>query len=179
MRRGVIMRKGSVIIYTGQGKGKTTSALGLALVHWAEGASVLVLQFIKGGWRYGELETAAALGSRFVIRQTGLGFVRFAGPQEKSIHREAARQALEEAGRSLTKYDLVVLDEVIYAVGFGLLTASEVGEVVQKRPPNVTLVLTGRNAPALLVDLADVVVETVDVRHHARSGVVAQKGIEF
>jgi len=173
------MQRGPLIIYTGNGKGKTTAALGLALDCWARGGRVLVLQFIKGGWRYGELEAAAALGARFAIRQGGLGFVRFAGPEEKAVHREAARQALADARRCLGEYDLVVLDEIIYAVGFGLLTVGEVEEVVRDRPPGMSLVLTGRNAPAELVALADEVVEAVEIRHHARSGVPAQKGIEF
>ncbi|MDA8333697.1 MAG: cob(I)yrinic acid a,c-diamide adenosyltransferase [Peptococcaceae bacterium] len=170
---------GPVVIYTGHGKGKTTSALGAALDVWARGGSVLVLQFIKGGWRYGELAAAAALGSRFTVRQAGLGFVRFAGPEEKAAHRESARRALAEAERSLGQYDLVVLDEVIYAVGFGLLTVEEVVSLVRARPPAVTLVLTGRNAPFALVELADAVFEAVEVRHHAGAGVGAQKGIEY
>jgi len=167
------------VIYTGHGKGKTTTALGMALGVWAGGGSVLVLQFIKGGRRYGELISAAALGERFAIRQAGLGFVRFAGPEEKAAHREAARRALAEAEKILSRYDLVVLDEIIYAVGFGLLTAGEVARVVRSRPPGTTLVLTGRDAPAELVELADAVYEAVEVRHHARAGVKAVRGIEY
>jgi len=173
------MGEGKVVIFTGNGKGKTTSALGLALDCWAGGGRVLVLQFIKGGWRYGELKAAAALGERFRLVQGGLGFVRSAGPEQRAAHREAALRTLRDARESLAAYDLVVLDEAIYAVGFGLLTVAEVAEVVRNRPPRATLVLTGRNAPDELVALADEVVEAVEVKHHARAGVPAQRGIEF
>ncbi|MCL5935165.1 MAG: cob(I)yrinic acid a,c-diamide adenosyltransferase, partial [Firmicutes bacterium] len=108
--------RGLVIVFTGNGKGKTTAALGMALRAWGQGMKILVLQFIKGGWVYGELLASGKLEG-LEIRQLGEGFIRGSGKDEE-VHRQAAREALEETREEIAsgRWDMVILDEIIYAV---------------------------------------------------------------
>lgn len=171
-------KKGLVLVFTGDGKGKTTAALGMGLRAWGQGMKVLVLQFIKGGWKYGELNAAQKLAPGFEIRQLGEGFT-WVGEEE--THREAARLALAEASKEMSqgKYDLIVLDEILYALKFGLITLEEVLALIDQKPPQLHLVLTGRDAPPEIVERADLVTEMKEVKHHFRKGIKAQRGIEF
>lgn len=174
-------KKGLVVVNTGNGKGKTTAALGTALRAWGQGLKVLVLQFIKGGWKYGELKAAERLGEGFEIRQMGEGFIK--GPQDNSLeeHRRAAREALSQARREIFsgKYDLIVLDEILYAVHYGLVELSELLNIIKERPSGLHLILTGRYAPPEIIEAADLVTEMVEVKHPFASGLPAQKGIEY
>lgn len=171
----------NMAIFTGNGKGKTTSALGEGLKVWGEGGKVLVLQFIKGATVYGELKAAKQLGPDFSIRQMGLGFVRFATEKELEKHRAAAKQALAEAGEMIKSgdYDLVILDEILYCLKFGLFGAEDVVDLMKHKPGGLRLILTGRGAPEELISRADTVVEAREIKHHLTKGVKAQKGIEF
>lgn len=169
-------RRGLVIVHTGDGKGKTTAALGLAIRAWGAGLRVLILQFIKGGRRSGELEALDALNIE--VRQLGLGFTN---KGDLSEHKAAAQAAIDSARREVVSgaWDLIILDEINYAVKFGLLDAQEVLELIRLRPPQMHLVFTGREALPELIDAADLVTEMKLIKHPFRSGVAAQAGIEF
>lgn len=176
-------RQGLVMVHTGNGKGKTTAALGLAFRAWGQGLRILVLQFIKGNWKYGELKTAEALAPRLIIRPLGEGFVQRTQEQreEKEAHQAAAAEALKEANDALTsgEWDMVILDEINYAVHFGLVSVEQVLDLVEAKPPTVHLVLTGRNAREELIEKADLVTEMREIKHPYQKGIKAQQGIEF
>lgn len=179
-------RRGLILINTGPGKGKTTAALGTAMRAAGNGMRVLVLQFLKGSWHYGELDAAEALerslgpGS-FAIRQLGRGFVKVGGaeadPEDLRLVAEAWRAS--EAAILSGDYDLIVLDEILYTIGYGMLAAETVAEVLRRKPEMLHVILTGRNAHALLVELADTVTEMREVKHAYTKGILAQRGIEF
>jgi cob(I)alamin adenosyltransferase len=174
-------RQGLILVNTGNGKGKTTAALGLGMRAWGQGFRVLVVQFIKGSWKYGELETAKALAPNFVIRQMGEGFVRKATGDDKEEHRLAAEEALQEAKREMAsnQWDMIILDEINYAIKFGIVSLETVLELLETKPQALHLVLTGRDAPLEIVDKADVVTEMKEIKHPYKKGIKAQKGIEF
>ena len=176
-------RQGLVIVHTGDGKGKTTAALGLALRAWGSGLRVLILQFIKGGQRYGELEAIKALKdvrNTIEVRQCGLGFTR-RDESRKVEHIAAAKEAIREAEQEIVSgaWDLIILDEINYAVKFGLLETEDVLRLVNEKPQNLHLVLTGRDAAPELVAAADLVTEMKLVKHPFQKGIKAQLGIEF
>lgn len=170
-----------IVVLTGEGKGKSTSALGMAMRAVGQGLKVAVLQFIKGSWRYGELETAARLAPDLIIRPLGEGFVHV-DPE----HPDPNDVACAERGWQVCKeallsgeYDMVVLDEVNLAISYGLLPVEEVIGVLNQRPGHVHVVLTGRDAPPALVEIADLVTEMVEIKHPYRKGLTARRGIEF
>lgn len=173
-------RKGLVIVHTGDGKGKTTAALGLALRAVGQGLTVSMIQFIKGSWKYGELEAPKFLPG-FEIKPMGRGFVGIGG---KAPDPEDVKLALEtfEAGKNIVNSgtrDVVILDEVNCAVSLGLVPVEAVLELIAKKPPEVHLILTGRGASREVIDAADLVTEMREIKHPYKTGVKAQKGIEF
>lgn len=177
-------RKGLVLVHTGEGKGKTTAAIGLAVRAWGDGFRILILQFIKGSWKYGELSTLKALAEidgRIEIRPTGIGFTRNASSEEMAVHREKAQTALQEALTEMTsgQWDMIILDEINYALKFGLLEEQEVLELLSQKPTELHLVLTGRHALPAIIDCADLVTEMRLIKHPFQKGIRAQKGIEF
>ena len=174
--------EGQTSIITGNGKGKTTTALGIALQYWGSGKKVLILQFIKGASEYGELKASRIMGPGFEVVQMGLGFVGRASGDELIEHKNAARQAIEQAKKSITSgaADLIVLDEVLYCIKFGLISTEDVIEnMLKPKPANLALILTGRDAPSALIDMADIVIEAKEIKHHYKQGITAQPGIEF
>lgn len=176
-------RKGLLIVITGEGKGKTTSALGLALRAYGNNLKILILQFIKGGQSYGELFAMDKLCKNdggIVIKQAGLGFTRRKNGEEER-HKEAAKLALEDAKNALKsdKWDMIILDEILYAVKFNLVTEEELFSLIDLKSENAHLVLTGRGASDALIEKADLVSEIVCVKHPFQAGVAAQVGIEF
>jgi len=173
--------KGLTLVFTGSGKGKTTAALGMALRAWGQGMKVLIIQFIKGGWKYGELKAAEKLGPGFEMRQMGEGFIKDAAGEGLEAHRAAAQKALAEARQAVREpgYDLVILDEINYALHYRLVELADVLEMIRSKPPGLHLVLTGRNAAPEVVELADLVTEMKEIKHPYSSGVKAQKGIEY
>ena len=179
------MEKGLVIVHTGDGKGKTTAALGLAIRAWGDGLRVLILQFIKGGWKYGELATLqklAEIDGRIEIRQCGDGFTqRDASEEKQEEHRAMAAAALQEAKTAIASgdWDMVILDEINYAVKFNLIAIEDVLAIVKEKPDTLHLVLTGREARPALVEVADLVTEMKLVKHPFQKGIKAQKGVEF
>ncbi|SHJ64342.1 cob(I)alamin adenosyltransferase [Propionispora hippei DSM 15287] len=173
--------KGLVIVHTGNGKGKTTAALGMALRAWGQGMRVLILQFIKGGWEYGELKAAEKLGPNLVIRQMGEGFVRGSSESMMEEHKQAAAEAMQAAGEELAsgRWDMVVLDEINYAIGMDLISEEAALQLISHKPDLVHVVLTGRNARPKIIETADLVTEMKEVKHPYKAGIKAQKGVEF
>jgi len=174
--------KGLVIVYTGDGKGKTTAALGMALRAAGHGKKTLIVQFIKNFQNYGELKFIKKYDCGIEIKTMGKGYVQIKGdkfPFEE--HVKAAQQALQFAkDKILSKeYDIIVLDEINIALDKKLLTLKEVTELIQQKPPDLHLVLTGRNAPKKLIQLADLVSEVKEIKHPYKMGILAQKGIEY
>ncbi len=174
-------RRGLILINTGPGKGKTTAALGTALRAVGCGMKVLVLQFIKGSWHYGELDAVEAFGGSLVLKQMGRGFVKIGGAEPDPEDVRLVQAAWDEARAAIDcgEWDLVVLDEINYAISYGMLDAAEVAEALKKKPEMVHVILTGRNAHPLLVELADTVTEMREVKHAYQKGILAQRGIEY
>jgi len=171
--------KGLLMVYSGNGKGKTTAALGLALRSVGHGRRVLMLQFMKGGDSYGEC-CAARMLPGFEIVQKGLpSFVDRTNPDPESLR--LAAEAMDLAREALTspQYDLVVLDELNVALDFGLVTLADVLALLDARRPDLDVVVTGRRAHPEIVRRADMVSEVLEIKHHYQQGVEAKKGIEY
>lgn len=174
-------RRGLLLINTGPGKGKTTAALGTALRAVGNGMRVLVLQFLKGSWHYGELDAVEAFGDRFVMKQMGRGFVKVGGADTDPEDIRLVEQAWEEARAAIQsgEWDMVVLDEINYAISYKMLDPQIVADTLRNRPEMVHVILTGRNAHPLLVEMADTVTEMREVKHAYQKGILAQRGIEY
>ena len=175
-------RKGLIIVHTGPGKGKTTAALGTAFRAIGQGLKVLMVQFIKGSWHYGELETAEMLGSdRIEILPMGRGFVKVGAekPDLEDVRKveEAWNFAVERILHG--EYDLIILDEVNYALSYKMLEPEKILEVLRQKPPMLHVILTGRNAHPKIVEAADLVTEMREVKHPYQKGIEAQRGIEY
>jgi cob(I)alamin adenosyltransferase len=173
------LERGLIQVYTGNGKGKTTAALGLAFRAAGRELMVCMIQFMKGGGPYGEHLAAPRLAPYLTIIQTGReGWVNRDNPDPEDLR--LAHEALALAKQALTggKYDLVILDEINGAVGFGLITVDEVLPLLETKPHNVELVLTGRNAHERIMAAADLVTEMREVKHYYKAGVPARTGIE-
>lgn len=180
------MSKGMVHVYTGDGKGKTTAALGLALRAWGAGRRVKIIYFDKGGDFYSERTALDRLGPGLTYRAFGLeradlsvgGRFRFGNSQ---ADRAAAREALECAHREATngEYDLLVLDELVTSIGSNLVSLEQALAIIQAKRPDLELVLTGRRCPPALAERADLVSEIREAKHYFKAGVPARKGIDF
>jgi cob(I)alamin adenosyltransferase len=173
------LEQGCVQVYTGNGKGKTTAALGLALRAVGRGLKVCVFQFIKGGGRYGEHLAAEKLAPLMTIIQTGKpGWVN---TKDITEDRYIAQEALAQAKELLTSglYDLFICDEINGAVGFGLVDVEQVLGLISSKPETTELVLTGRNAHQRVIDAADLVTEMTEIKHYYKAGVPARTGIEM
>lgn len=174
-------RRGYLVVLTGDGKGKTTSALGMAVRAIGQGIKVIMLQFLKGTWKYGELETAGRLAPDLTIRPLGEGFVHVdpVNPDPKDV--ACAQRAWEVCKQTLAagEYGMVIFDELNTTISYGLLPVDEVITVLKQRPPQIHVVVTGRDARPEMVELADLVTEMREIKHPYRSGVTARKGIEY
>ena len=175
------VRRGLIIVNTGPGKGKTTAAMGTALRAVGNGMKVLMLQFLKGSWHYGELDAVKAFGDSFVMKQLGRGFVKVGGAETDPEDIRMVEEAWEESRNEILsgKWDLVILDEINYAVSYGMLDPAKVAEALRNKPDMVHVILTGRNAHPTIVELADTVTEMRQVKHAYEKGVMAQRGIEY
>jgi cob(I)alamin adenosyltransferase len=174
--------KGLLIVYTGPGKGKTTCALGTAFRAVGQGLRVLMVQFIKGSWHYGELDAAKMLGDeKFEIRPMGRGFVKVGGAETDPEDIRLAEECWETGREAIysAKYDLVILDEINYTIGYKMLDALKVVEELKGRPEQVHVICTGRNAHPLLIEQADLVTEMKEVKHPYTKGILAQRGIDY
>lgn len=178
-----MLKKGLTIIFTGDGKGKTTASLGMALRASGQRKKVLIVQFIKNFKDYGELKFAKKFPSANIeIKSFGQGYVGIRGDKKpKEVHIEAAKNALEFAEEKIKskKYFMVILDEVNVALTLKLLEVEEIVRLVRLKPKNLHLVLTGRNAPKKILQLADLVTEMKEIKHPFKKGILAQEGIEF
>ncbi|OGL44014.1 MAG: cob(I)yrinic acid a,c-diamide adenosyltransferase [Candidatus Schekmanbacteria bacterium RBG_16_38_11] len=172
---------GLVQVYTGNGKGKTTAALGLALRAAGHRLKVYILQFMKGDKGYGEVRAIKLLAPFITIKQSGLcTFVDRGKPSREDIR--LARQGLETARKIIKsgKYDLVILDEINCALDYKLIKLEDVMDLIAGKPPCVELVLTGRNAHKKVIARADLVTEMKEIKHYYRNrNISSRKGIEF
>jgi cob(I)alamin adenosyltransferase len=171
-------RKGLLLVYTGHGKGKTTAALGIVFRALGRGLKVAVVQFIKGKWKTGERTYAESLPDlTFLVM--GRGFTWES--DDLSRDKEAARKAWEESSALIRagEHAIVVLDELTYVINYDFVPLSEVLTVLRERPPHVHVVVTGRNAPDEMVEMADLVTEMKSIKHPFEKGIAAQPGIDF
>jgi len=171
-----------VIVYTGEGKGKTTASLGMALRAVGYNMKVCMVQFVKGSWFTGELNGSRLLAPNFRIIRAGKGFVGIMDDKEPfSKHRTAAKEALRMSEEVISSglYDIVILDEINYALSRKLIGARAVLRLIRRRPVHVSLVLTGRGAPQPIIDAADLVTNMQKIKHPYDKGMTARKGIDF
>ena len=171
--------KGLIFVYTGNGKGKTTAALGQAMRLLGYGSKVFMMQFMKDG-KYGEAMCAEKYLPNFLCCQCGLGsFVVKGSPTPTDI--ELAQQGLETAADAVAsgKYSLVILDEIIVAIEFKLIPIGRVLEILKNKPEEVNIILTGRNAQSEIIELADMVSEIREIKHHYSQGIKGKTGIEY
>lgn len=174
--------KGLVIVYTGDGKGKTTAALGVALRAAGHGKRTLIIQFIKSFKDYGELKFVKKYDCGIEIKTLGKGYVKIKGDRFPfKEHVKAAKQALKFAEDQILseKYDIIVLDEINIALDKKLLSIQEVINLIKQKPRDLHLILTGRSAPKEMIQLADLVSEVKEIKHPFRKGVLAQRGVEY
>ena len=174
--------KGLVIVYTGGGKGKTPAALGLALRAIGYNHKVCMIQFIKGSWHYGEMDSSKKLVPELELIAVGKGFVGIMddkSPREE--HEKIAEEAIKICKEKISSrnFDLVILDEVNYAIDLGLINIEDIIELIKTKPDSLDVVLTGNNAKQEIIDLADLVTEMKEIKHPFKSGIKAKKGIDF
>ena len=175
-------QKGLVIVYTGGGKGKTSAALGLVLRAVGYNHKVCMVQFVKGSWHYGELDSAKRLAPEFEMITAGKGFVGILddkSPREE--HVKAANDTLAISREKIMsgKFDVVILDEINYAIQLELLKLDDVIDMIKSKPAELDLVLTGNHATKEVIELADLVTEMKEIKHPFKSGIKAKKGIDF
>jgi cob(I)alamin adenosyltransferase len=171
-------RVGLVIVHTGDGKGKTTAAIGTAFRAVGVGFRVKMIQFIKGSWDYGELHSAKKLGN-FEIVPMGEGFTWETKDRERDTeiaHKtwEACREAIER-----NEHDLLIFDEINNAIHYGYLDVAVVVEALEQKPKDMHIILTGRDARPELIEIADLVTEMREIKHPFHKGIYAQRGIEY
>lgn len=171
-------RNGLVVIYTGNGKGKTTASLGQALRGLGQGFRVCVIQFIKGKWPTGEAKFFSAFKGNVEFHTMGTGFT---WDEDREQTRVMAAKAWNLAKEKISSsmYDMIVLDELTYLVKYDLVSEQEIIDVLHDKPGSLHIIISGRDASQKLIDAADLVSEISAVKHPYGSGVKAQKGIEF
>ena len=182
MEKENISNGGLVIVYTGNGKGKTTASLGVALRAVGHGLKVCMVQFIKGEWHYGELNSLKKLEPDFELIVAGKGFIGIIDDDHAfEEHVRAAKTALDivEQKMSLDIFDIIILDEINYAVHLGLLSLGDVMKIVKNRPKHLSLILTGNYACDEIILLADLVTEMKEIKHPYKKGIKAKRGIDF
>jgi len=175
-------KDGLVIVYTGNGKGKTTAALGLAMRAIGYEHKVCMLQFIKGSWHYGEMDSSKKLGPNFELIAVGKGFVGILDDNStREEHEKYAAEALKICREKIfsEKYNVIILDEVNYAINLGLIDVQEIIKIIKEKPSSLDLVLTGRDTKKEIIELADLVTEMKEIKHPFKSGIKAKKGIDF
>jgi cob(I)alamin adenosyltransferase len=175
-----VSRQGVIMVFTGKGKGKTTAAIGMGVRSVGHGRRVLMVQFMKGPGRlYGETEALKALPGFTVVQSGSDRFARKGHPDPEDTRK--AQEGLDLAQEALTSggCDLLILDEVNVAVDYGLVSEEDVLGLLDLKPPEADIILTGRGATEAIIHRADLVSEVQEVKHHYRAGVSAQAGIEF
>ncbi|MDP3703399.1 MAG: cob(I)yrinic acid a,c-diamide adenosyltransferase [Candidatus Omnitrophota bacterium] len=180
-------RRGLIVVYTGNGKGKTSAALGAALRALGHGWRVLAIQFFKGDWPvvFGEVEMGKRLSPQFEVLQLGKGFVKYMGDKKPfEEHVVAAREALQVAQEKIVsgRYDMIILDEILYAIdyaGVQLVSVDDVLGLLAAKPAALHLILTGRNAPQAIVDRADLVTSMEEIKQPWQQKIPAKVGIDY
>lgn len=174
--------KGLIIIYYGNGKGKTTAALGVALRAIGYNHNVCMIQFIKGEWDYGELYSSNKLKPNFELIVTGKGFVGIIDDDHHlDEHIQSSKNALKIAREKIRsgKYDIIILDEINYALKLNLITENEVISLLDSKPAELNIIMTGNYLSNKMLELADLVTEMKEVKHPYKKGIKARKGIDF
>lgn len=184
MLAGKTIEKGLLIVHTGKGKGKSTAAFGLAVRAIGNGFRVGIVQFVKGKWQTGERPILEMFPDQVEIKAMGEGFTWDTQDRARDIRAaEAAwaeaRRMIEAARKTPPEFDLLVFDELNIVLRYDYLDLNDVIETLKNRPPNLHIVVTGRNAKPELIEAADLVTEMTEVKHPFQAGVKAQKGIEF
>ena len=177
-----MVEKGLTIVYTGKGKGKTTAALGIALRATGYKKKTCMIQFIKGSWHYGEMDSSKRLEPEFEMVAIGKGFVGIIDDiSPKTDHEKVAKEAIRISNEKIQsgKYDIVILDEINYAVNLNLIEIKDVLDLIYSKPQNVDLVLTGNYAKDQVIEVADLVTEMKEIKHPFQQGIKAKKGIDF
>ena len=182
MDKKIKIKNGLILVYTGNGKGKTTATLGTVVRATGYHLQTKMIQFIKGSWYYGEKDGALLLSDYFSIEQMGKGFYKIIDddlPEEE--HKKAAAKAIERAIEILQsgKYDIIILDEINVALDTGLVQIEDVVRVMDAKPKTCHLIMTGRNAHPDVIERADLVTEMREIKHPFQKGHFAQKGIDF
>ena len=175
-------KNGLTIVYTGKGKGKTTAALGIALRATGYKKKICMIQFIKGSWHYGEMESSKRLEPEFEMVAIGKGFVGIIDDKSpKEDHQKIAKEAIRISNEKMQsgKYDIVILDEINYAVNLNLISLDDVLNLIKSKPENVDLVLTGNYAKEEVIEAADLVTEMKEIKHPFQKGIKAKEGIDF
>ena len=175
-------KDGLTIVYTGKGKGKTTAALGIALRAVGYGKKICMIQFIKGSWHYGEMYSSKRLEPEFEMIAIGRGFVGIIDDKTpKEEHEKIAKEAIKISIEKIQsgKYDIVILDEINYAINLDLVKIEDVLNLIKSKPPGLDLVLTGNYAKDEIIELADLVTEMKEIKHPFQRGIKAKKGIDF
>lgn len=178
----MITDEGIVLVYTGKGKGKTTAALGIVLRAVGHGLKVLMVQFIKGEWFYGELSSSKRLEPEFEMIAAGKGFIGILDDDhEFEEHKKAAGEAISLARSKIisNSYDIVILDEINYAINLKLVASDQVLRLIEIKPKKTSLVLTGNYAPKEIIQIADLVTEMNEIKHPFKRGIRAKKGIDY
>lgn len=178
------IEKGLLMVHTGKGKGKSTAAFGLVTRAIGNGLRVGVVQYVKGKWETGERGVLEHFPDQVTIRTMGEGFTWETQDKGRDISAAQAawrvsQEMIEACRGSEPQYDLLLLDELNIVLRYDYLPLDEVVEVLSNRPPNLHIIVTGRNAKEPLMEAADMVTEMTMVKHHFKAGVKAQKGIEF
>ena len=175
-------KDGLVIVYSGNGKGKTTAALGMALRAVGHNYKICMIQFIKGSWHYGEIDSSRRLEPEFELIAIGKGFVGILDDKHsKEEHKKIANEAIKISKEKIQsgKYNIIILDEVNYAINLGLIDVDVVLDLIKLKPPELNLVLTGNHAKTKIIEVADLVTEMKQVKHPFQLGIKAKKGIDF
>ena len=176
------MEKGLTIVYTGKGKGKTTAALGIALRASGYKKKICMIQFIKGSWHYGEMDASKKLEPEFEMVAIGKGFVGIIDDNSpKEDHQKIAQEAIKISNEKIQSgdYDIVILDEINYAVNLELISVRDVLELIKSKPQELDLILTGNYARDEIIEVADLVTEMKEIKHPFQKGIKAKKGIDF
>ncbi|HBY17542.1 MAG: Cob(I)alamin adenosyltransferase [Marinimicrobia bacterium 46_47] len=174
--------KGLVLVYTGNGKGKTTAAMGTALRCLGYGCKVCMVQFIKGDWHYGELDAVKRLAPDFEIHRMGKGFYHIMDDKiPEKEHREAAERALAFAREKMLSgaYRLIILDEILVSIRVNLIPEKQLLDFIQDKPEAIDLILTGRGAGEAVIQVADLVTEMKEIKHPYQKGIPGKRGIDF
>jgi cob(I)alamin adenosyltransferase len=174
--------KGLIIIYYGNGKGKTTASLGVALRAIGYNHNVCMIQFIKGEWDYGELYSSNKLKPNFELIVTGKGFIGIIDDDHLiEEHVQSSKNALKIAREKISsnKYNTIILDEINYALKLNLITENEVIDLLDSKPAELNIIMTGNYLSDKILEIADLVTEMKEVKHPYKKGIKAKKGIDF